>query len=284
MRTVTFDAGFTWDDPNLRWGDPSYLLEPGDPGYVSPLPTNLEPPTKTNRMRRNNYYPLRQADQILWLGNFANKLTAYTTTLGLTAGQVTAIIADCNWLIYVLQTWLPAARNWALAGTDAATEAQTGTGVTALVLPVFTAPALPAGVVAVNPGALNRIFALAQIIKDSGKSTEAINTNLGLVGSAQTAPDVATLKPALAATISGTQVNVKWGWGGNSAFLDSCEIQVDRGTGFGLLTIDTTPNYTDTQAFPAAGQTALWKYKAIYRQGDDRVGQWSDVVSIPVAG
>ena len=33
-----------------------------------------------------------------------------------------------------------------------------------------------------------------------------------------------------------------------------------------------------------AGQSALWKYKAIYRQGDDRVGQWSDVVSILVAG
>ena len=44
------------------------------------------------------------------------------------------------------------------------------------------------------------------------------------------------------------------------------------------------PDHTDTQPLPAAGQSALWKYKAIYRQGDDRVGQWSDVVSIPVAG
>ena len=34
----------------------------------------------------------------------------------------------------------------------------------------------------------------------------------------------------------------------------------------------------------AAGQSALWKYKAIYLQADQRVGQWSDVVSIPVAG
>ena len=33
----------------------------------------------------------------------------------------------------------------------------------------------------------------------------------------------------------------------------------------------------------AAGQSALWKYKAIYLQADQRVGQWSDVVSIPVA-
>jgi hypothetical protein len=34
----------------------------------------------------------------------------------------------------------------------------------------------------------------------------------------------------------------------------------------------------DTQTL-TAGQSALWKYKAIYRQGDDRVGQWSNVVN-----
>lgn len=28
----------TWDDPNLRWGDPIYLLEPGDPCYVNTAP------------------------------------------------------------------------------------------------------------------------------------------------------------------------------------------------------------------------------------------------------
>ena len=48
MKTLHWDAinpftgrPFTWDDPNLRWGSPSYYLEPGDPGFVpypSPLP------------------------------------------------------------------------------------------------------------------------------------------------------------------------------------------------------------------------------------------------------
>ena len=72
------------------------------------------------------------------------------------------------------------------------------------------------------------------------------------------------------------------GWGGNSAFLDSCEIQVDRadGMGFVLLTIDTTPGYTDTQPFPAAPVT--WTYRAIYRVDDAQVGQWSLSVSVTV--
>ncbi len=34
----------------------------------------------------------------------------------------------------------------------------------------------------------------------------------------------------------------------------------------------------------APGQTALWKYKAIYRLADEQVGQWSDVVSQAVQG
>ena len=43
-------------------------------------------------------------------------------------------------------------------------------------------------------------------------------------------------------------------------------------------------NVAFEQPLPAAGQSALWKYKAIYHQGDARAGQWSDVVSIPVTG
>ena len=97
-------------------------------------------------------------------------------------------------------------------------------------------------------------------------------------------PDLTIIKPEIDATVSGNQVNITWGWGGNSAFLDMCELQVDRGDnkGFVLLAFDTTPNYTDTQPFPAA--PVKWAYQAIYRVGDQRVGQWSKPVSVTVGG
>ena len=38
------------------------------------------------------------------------------------------------------------------------------------------------------------------------------------------------------------------------------------------------------KSIPPTSRISHWKCKAIYRQGDDRVGQWSDVVSVPVAG
>jgi len=88
----------------------------------------------------------------------------------------------------------------------------------------------------------------------------------------------------ITAEISGTRVAVGWGWGGNGAYLDICEIEVDRGDnkGFVLLTFDTTPNYTDTTPF--ASIPTKWTYRAIYRVGDSRVGQWSKPVSVTVGG
>jgi hypothetical protein len=51
-----------------------------------------------------------------------------------------------------------------------------------------------------------------------------------------------------------------------------------------FLAIATEPNYTDTAPLPAPGQSAAWNYRAIYRLGDERVGQWSDPVSQAVMG
>jgi hypothetical protein len=285
MKTAYWDSGLRWDDQNLRWGSPSYLLEPGDHGYVPPLAPINEPTirTKKHKMKTNSYYPSRQGDQIVWLGNFSNKLPGYATALGLTAGQSTAAVADCGWLIYFMGSWLPNVRAWSLACTDALGEAQIGSGSAAQVLPVFAAPALPTGVVAVNPGAQNRIFALVQLIKDGGKCTDTIASNLGIVGSEQVAPNITALQPVISAAIVNNQVLVKWGWGGNRGSLAMCEIQVDRGDGKGFvpLAFDTTPNYTDTQPFPAT--PAKWTYRAIYRVGDGQVGSWSAPASITVS-
>lgn len=288
MRIATWDSNdpeMHFDNPNLRWGSPSYLLEPGDPGYVAPFPSVTTTKNKRkSKMKHNNYFPIRQADQVIWLGNYRNKLPGYATVLGLAPALVTSTQADCDWVGYLLESWQPAVRTWALGCTDTVAEAQTGTGGSAMILPTFTAPELPASVVAVAPGALTRIFALVQQIKNSGKCTDAIASDLGLVGSQATAPDLAAVQPKLTATVSGNVVGVKWNWQGHRAWLNSCEILVDRGDGKGfvLLTIDTTPDYTDTEPFPAT--KTVWSYKATYRTDDQRVGLWSQTVSVVVGG
>jgi hypothetical protein len=287
MRTAFWDSGdpeMYFDNPNLRWGNPAYLLEPGDPGYVPPIPVVNKRKTKGKRMKHEKYYPARQADQVLWLVNFKEKLPTYATALGLATGQVTAAVADCGWLHYILELWLPDVRPWTVACTDAATLAQTGTGADPMVLPVFTAATLPTGVTAQAPGALTRIFALVKVIKNSGLCTDPIASDLQIVGSEAVPPDFGQVQPVLKASVSGSWVEVKWGWGGLRDWLSSCEIVVDRsdGEGFVALAMDTTPNYNDTEPFPAA--KTIWTYKAIYRVVDAQVGRWSQPVSVTVGG
>lgn len=146
------------------------------------------------------------------------------------------------------------------------------------------APTFPAAVPVVAPGIEIRFRNLVKQIKANSDYNESIGAALGIEGSQQLGPEYATLAPSLSLSISGGQVNVAWGWQGYSAFLDQCELQVDRGDGKGfvLLAIDTTPNYTDTQLFPAA--PVKWSYQAIYRAADDRVGQWSAPFSTTVGG
>ena len=47
--------------------------------------------------------------------------------------------------------------------------------------------------------------------------------------------------------------------------------------------MDTEPDYIDTVR-PAAGQTAIYKYRGIFLLGDEEYGQWSDWVEMALAG
>jgi hypothetical protein len=273
---------FVYDDPNVRWG---FYLEPGDPGFVPyPASPSANPKPKPKRMKHQVYYPTSVANAIIWLTNFANKLGGYATPLGLDNATVTAAVADARWLVYVLGTWLPAARAWNQSCTAAANNAQSGDGSVLCALPAFAAPALPAGVAAVNNGALNRIFALVQTIKDSNGYDDSIGQDLQIIGSQAVAPDMNAVQPLFDVVVRGNFVMIDWDWGGNAAFLDMIRIEKDSsdGKGFQFLATDTTPGYTDTTPFPAT--PTKWTYRAIYMVGDAQVGVWSAPVSVIVGG
>ena len=136
---------------------------------------------------------------------------------------------------------------------------------------------------AVLPGILPRFRALVKRIKALHTYTVAIGEALGIEGPVATAPDLTQVQPDFDATISGNHVELGWDWGGNGAYLDMCELQVDRNDGKGrvVLAYDTTPGYNDTQPFPAT--PTKWTYWAIYRVGDAQVGLWSKPVTITVS-
>ena len=213
------------------------------------------------------------------LNTFKNAIGVYAVTLGVTPAQVTAQAADADYFNYVLACQ-KLMRNGSLQWTSWKDLTRSGGDLPPTGAPV--APVFPAAVPTVAPGVEVRFRALAKQIKGSPAYNQAMGAALGIEGAQQTGPDYGTLQPDIAASINGTQVFVDWNWGGYSAFLDICEIQVDRGDGKGFvaLAFDTTPGYTDTQPFPSA--PVKWTYQAIYRVADSRVGQWSNEVSIAV--
>ncbi len=213
------------------------------------------------------------------LQTFKNNIGSYSAALGVSAAQVTGQAADADYFEYVLkcqavmqngaQQWTA----WKDLTRDGGTLPPTGMPAAAV---------FPTSVPPVASGVEVRFRALVKQIKASADYNEAVGDALGIEGAQQTAPDLTAVQPQIAVEISGGHVQVDWDWQGNSAFLDMCEIQVDRGDGkgFGVLAYDTTPGYTDTAPFPAT--PAKWTYKAIYRVNDAEVGQWSNPVSIVV--
>lgn len=228
-------------------------------------------------MPKADYIKRRDAEFAAQLIQFKTHIGDYTATLGLSAGQVSGQADDADYFNYVFNSqdlcsqcaqqwtaWKDIVRGGGGAGT-----------------PPPANPTLPAPVTPVLPGIEKRFRDLVQIIKKHPANNTPMNEALGIEGAVITGPDFSVFKPVLRLEISGGQVIARWGWQGFEPFLDLLEIQVDRGSGYQLLTFDSTPDYTDTTPFPATA--ALWKYKAIFRVGDARVGQWSDEVSITVA-
>jgi hypothetical protein len=282
---------YTWDspNPNVTWDG---IREPGDPGYIPPplTPTAGQPRKTKRKMKHNSFYPTNVPEQIIWLTNFFNKLIGHATALGVSPAVCAAAVADSRWLIYLMGSYQPALKAWAKSNTDTITEAKIGTGDAVMTLPVFIPPPLPPAdvatglpaVIPTKPGALTRIFSLVQVMQESPSYTEALATDMGTIGTQAAGPDFETIQPTIKVKIIGGQVFIDWGWGGFSAYLDLLQLQVDRGQGWADLAYDTTPGYTDTQPFPAALTT--WKYRAIYRVGDNQVGVWSAEVGIAVGG
>lgn len=101
MKTAYFDSGLTWDDPNLYWGDPAYLLEPGDPGYV-PDPNSAsfpKPRTKKRKYMASNPTPDPLNEHIASGEDLCDGLSQHAAAIGIKQNTFAAVRADLDALI-----------------------------------------------------------------------------------------------------------------------------------------------------------------------------------------
>ena len=159
---------------------------------------------------------------------FRNAIPAHAAVLGVTDPQIAAQAADVAYFDYVLQcqkVMQNGAQQWT------AWKDLTRNGGTPPPAGAPGAPTLPAAVAPVVPGIEARFRLLVKQIKASANYNESIGEALGIEGPQRTGPDLTSIQPKFEAVIKGNRVELNWGWGGNAAYLDICEIQVDRGDG-----------------------------------------------------
>ena len=138
---------------------------------------------------------------------------------------------------------------------------------------------LPPAAPAVPHGIIPRLTSLVARIKAAKNYSDDIGRELNIIGAAQIV-DTDSAKPILDISKKAGQPSIQWPKGD----ADAIEIWVDRSDekGFGFLTIANSTRVPDNAPLPATPVT--WQYKAIYRVKDNRVGEWSDVVSITAGG
>ena len=236
-------------------------------------------------MAKTDFVKPNDVEFITQMTLFKTNIGQHAATLDITPAEIAAQAADCDYFNYIWKCHvimqssalaLTTAKKATRLGDPSATP---GTAPSGYLFPTF-----PDAPPVVAPGVETRFRALAKKIKAHPHYTIGIGDALDIESPTHTAPDLNTLQPVVSVELSGNKIHVGWGWGGHSAYLDMIEIQVDRGDGKGfvLLAYDTTPGYLDPAPMPVA--LTKWKYRAIYRVGDQRVGEWSAETAITVGG
>jgi hypothetical protein len=260
--------GFAWNDGTL-WGP-----------LASNITTNKHQRKKSN-MRRQPFFPKAISDRPEWFHKYLTELPVANGVLGLAAADVAATVADAKFLEYASGAWLTASRDFGPACTSALEGLYSGAGGAAFVLPVFTVPALPAGVVAVPAGALDRIFAYVQVIKANPNYTEAIGLQLGIVGAEDSTENpVPTFTLKVERGDSSEVVKIIFRKYGRPGVAIYCR----RGGGaWELLAIDLASPYLDARPLLAPGVPETREYRLQYYEAEAPVGDFTAIASVSVA-
>lgn len=227
-------------------------------------------------MTNHDFISKSDQGKAAFLRNLANKIGGYAVTFSLSPAEVTSVQNDAARFTYILKVQ-EAYKTFKQAISGYKNMLRDGPMDTTISELVFPTP--PAAPTPVSNGIFIRIRKLAGRIKATPTYTEGIGEDLGIVADEQVI-DILNLKPVLKSRLDGGRPLIIWFKGS----ADSIEIYVDRkdGKGFVYLANDSQPDYLDTFPMPDGVVSAVWDYKAVYRMGDDPVGQFSEPISVTV--
>jgi len=210
------------------------------------------------------------------LTNFSSKLPGYKDIFSISDAELAEAEADSvyfTWAVTSAKKITDYKKSW--IGFKNILRLDTGNPELNPVPETSTITPIPDEVL---PGIQSRFLIQAKRIKAHKNYTEAIGQNLGIEGTFSNRMPLENVQPILKAVMNGGRVNLQW----KKSTYDAIIIEKDTGSGFVFLDKDLRPNFVDTTPLPAGNESAVWRYRAMYMFKDEKVGNWSDVVTITV--
>lgn len=228
-------------------------------------------------MKRRHFFPKALRGLLPFYQNLCDRAPAYVARLGITPEELELLNTACS-----LWRSLTDLQNSAKRFAEDCTRVRDACFVpssdsTPPAWPVWSGPAGPP--VTMETNLETKVRALLQRWKVAPGYTGAIGADLGIVG-AEVQVDAAKRAPELRVALVAGHPQIRAGLLG----FDALEVQVDRGNGFALFDVSTGAPLADIHPLPPPGESQLWTYRAILREDNRRVGQWSQNVPVPVFG
>jgi hypothetical protein len=226
------------------------------------------------------YLPVDDLAKLAFLKNYATNLANFSAELGISAEVVAQTKADAVNFEAALNS-VENFKKYSQSVTAYKNQLRNGSETISASLPAL--PVLPTFTSPVLGNIFGRLTMQVRNIKSNPKATDSILKDLGVFGAEAAAVDNNTVKPTIEVVLQAGKPNIIWKKSGHQGV----HIYVDRGDGKGYGTMpytDTKPDFLDEYPLPAAGQTAIWKYKAYYIEDDVEIGQESNELIVTVTG
>lgn len=214
-----------------------------------------------------------------WLENWKIEFAAVGSSLGFSAGEVTAVVGDANWALYACRSasdsssfasaWVEYRDRLLYGNPNDPLGATPGT--TAPTVPVSTAPLL---------GVVTRIRTTVKRVKGSPVYTPTMGEALRITPSG-TAPDPESAKPnPRVRALPMFQSELRWARRSFPGVL--LQGAREGEAGWTDLGVKTGSAHVDARPPLVANKPEVRQYRMIYVKDDEPVGQWSDVVTTTV--
>ncbi len=220
-----------------------------------------------------DYVETNEAALVVQLNDHAAGMSTHGTTLGFTAGEITQAATDASMASLVVnhQSIIQSkAQEWT-EYKRIVLNAPLNTPLPSIPT-AYTAPPMPMGALAAIKA---RFRQRAERAKAHPNYTAAIGEDLRIVAPA---PPPGVPKPKLTGTPeTNFAVRLTFTMSGH----DQLEIYSRRGGGdWTLITVDTSNPYVDGRPPLVPNQPEVREYRGRYKDHDEPVGDWSDVISV----